>query len=388
MQFELTEDQQQLLDAADDIGRGILAPLAEEMDRTEAWPEGLWTQLGELGFMGLTAPESLGGSGLDVFTAGLVGMAFARWNPAVALSWGAHENLCMNNILRNGSPEQRARWIPGLCAGTSIGCLALTEPGAGSDALRGMATTAVRDGDDYVINGRKLWITNGPHADLVLLYAKTSPEKGAHGISAFVVERGTPGFAVAQKIEKMGFRGSQTGELVFDDCRVPAANLIGTPDHGVAIVMSGLDLERAFLALAGVGMGERCLELAVDYAKARTQFGRPIGKFQLIQAHLADMYTTLESMRALAYRALSACVALEVGGGGRGGIHQLTAASILACARGFKDIADRAVQVHGGMGYAWESEVNRLYRCAKLIEIGAGTNEVRQLIIGEELLRG
>ena len=387
-QFELTGEQATVLEAADDFARAHLAPVASRMDDEEWWPEHLFQVLGGHGYLGLTAPEELGGSGTDVFTAGLIGQAFARYNPAVGLSWGAHENLCMNNILRNGDASQHKRWLPGLCSGALVGALGLTEPGAGSDALGGMRTRAVRDGDDYVIDGRKMWITNGPIADVVLLYAKTAPERGAHGISAFVVERGTPGFSVAQKIRKQGFRGSPTGELVFESCRVTAANRIGVENEGVAIVMSGLDLERAFLATAAIGMAERALELSIDHARQRTQFGKPIGSFQLIQGRLADMYTQLEACRAIVYRALSACNALEVGGGGRGELHKLSAASLLFAARAFMSVADHAVQIHGGMGFAWETEVNRLYRAGKLLEIGAGTNEVRQLIIAEELLRG
>ena len=387
-QFDLTEDQQTVLEAADAFAREHLMPVAERMDDEEWWPEHMFPTLGAQGYLGLTAPEDLGGAGLDVFTAGLVGQAFARYNPAVGLSWGAHENLCMNNILRNGDAEQRQRWIPGLSDGSLVGALGLTEPGAGSDALGGMRTTATREGDHYVIDGRKLWITNGPIADVVLLYAKTAPERGAHGISAFVVERGTPGFSVAQKIRKAGFRGSPTGELVFDGCRVPAANRLGAENAGVAVVMSGLDLERAFLATAAIGMSERALELSIQYARERKQFGKPIASFQLIQGRIADMYTQLEACRTLVYRALAACNDLEVGGGGRGEIHKLSAASLLFAARSFMAVADHAVQIHGGMGFAWESEVNRLYRAGKLLEIGAGTNEVRQLIIAEELLRG
>ena len=387
-QFVLSEDQQTYLDVADRFGKEVLWPWSERMDKDEWWPEEAFPKLGETGFLGITAPEELGGGGLDLFTAGLVGQALSRYNPAIALSWGAHENLTLNNILRNGNDAQRKKYIPGMCSGELVGALGLTEPGAGSDALGSMRTTARREGDHYVLNGRKLWITNGPIADVVLVYAKTAPERGAHGISAFIVEKGTPGFSVAQKIEKMGFRGSQTGELLFDDAIVPAENLVGVENQGVAIVMSGLDLERAFLALLGIGAAERALELSLDYAKAREQFGRPIASFQLVQAKLADMYAQTEAMRSLSYRALAACHDLEVGGGGRGEIHKLTAASIYFAAKAFKEVADHAVQIHGGMGYSWESEINRIYRAAKLMEIGAGTQEVRLLIMAEELLRG
>jgi isovaleryl-CoA dehydrogenase len=312
----------------------------------------------------------------------------ARWNHAVALSYVAHENLCLNNIARNGSDEIRTRFLPRLCDGSAIGALGLTEPGAGSDALGSMATTARRDGDHYVLNGRKLYITNGPVADILLVYAKTDKAQGAKGISAFVIERGTPGFGVAQKLDKMGFRGSTTAELVFDDCRVPAANLVGEENAGVAVVMSGLDLERAIVAMINLGMAERAFALALDYAKTRKQFNRPIGEFQLVQGKLADMYTTIETMRTFCYRTLAEANDLEVGSGGRGEIHKLTAASILYSAEGCTRVMEHAVQIFGGAGYMRETEINRLYRASKLLEIGAGTSEIRRLIIGGELMRG
>ena len=385
--YELTEEQSRTLALADEFARKELAPLAKKMDDDEWWPEGLFRRIGAAGYLGLTIPESEGGPGLDLFSSALVGQGFARWNPAVALSWLAHENLCLNNVQRNASPEQKKRYLPGLADGTLVGALGLTEPGAGSDALGGMRTTARRDGDHYVLNGRKLFITNGSIADVLLVYAKTSPELGPKGISAFLVEKSAPGFSVAQKLIKMGFRGSPTAELVFDDCRVPVANRVGEENAGVAVVMSGLDLERAVGATLSIGIAERCLQLALDYARERRQFGRPIGEFQIIQAKLADMYTAIESMRLLAYKALAAVNVLEIGGGGRGGVHKLTAASILYCAEATSRVASDAVQIHGGSGYMWEMEVNRLYRACKLMEIGAGTSEVRRIIIAEELLR-
>ncbi len=385
--FDLTEEQREILKHAERFARDELGPWGEKMDAEEWWPEDAFPKLGEVGYLGITAPPELGGAGLDLFTSGVIGQAIAKYNPAIALSWGAHENLCLNNILRNANDEQRARFIPKLASGEWVGALGLTEPGAGSDALGAMRTTAKRDGDHYVLNGRKLWITNGPIADVVLVYAKTAPELGPKGISAFIVERDSPGFSVAQKIKKMGFRGSPTGELVFEDCRVPAANRIGPENTGVGVLMSGLDLERAFLAVCAIGFGERALELTLDYARQREQFGKPIASFQLIRAKIADMYVALESTRSMVYRVLAACNELEKGGGGRGEIHKLSAASLLYAGRAFKQLVDDAVQVHGGMGYAWESEINRLYRAAKLFEIGAGTNEVRQIIISDELLR-
>jgi isovaleryl-CoA dehydrogenase len=344
--------------------------------------------LARMGFLGVTAPTQLGGAGGDFFTSGLITQGLARWNHAVALSYVAHENLCLNNIARNGSDEIRTRFLPRLCDGSAIGALGLTEPGAGSDALGSMATTARRDGDHYVLNGRKLYITNGPVADILLVYAKTDKAQGAKGISAFVIERGTPGFGVAQKLDKMGFRGSTTAELVFDDCRVPAANLVGEENAGVAVVMSGLDLERAIVAMINLGMAERAFALALDYAKTRKQFNRPIGEFQLVQGKLADMYTTIETMRTFCYRTLAEANDLEVGSGGRGEIHKLTAASILYSAEGCTRVMEHAVQIFGGAGYMRETEINRLYRASKLLEIGAGTSEIRRLIIGGELMRG
>ena len=386
--YTLSWEQKAVLEQADRFARERLHPLQARMDDEEWWPEGVMAECAEYGFLGLTAPARFGGADMDIFSAMLVGQAFAKWNPAFALSWGAHENLCLNNILRNGTEARLEKWLPGLCSGEQIGALGLTEPGAGSDALEGMRTTARRDGDEWVLDGRKLYITNGPIADVLLVYAKTDPTAGAQGISAFIVERDSPGFAVAQKLTKMGFRGSPTAELVFDGCREPAETLLHVENEGVAVVMSGLDLERALIAPICVGMSERALELSIDYARERKQFGRPIASFQMIQAKLADMYTALESMRMLAYATVARCNELERGGGGRGDIHKLTAASALHAASGCMRILDDAVQIHGGYGYMWETEVNRLYRAGKLLEIGAGTNEVRRMIIAEELLRG
>ncbi|HMO46858.1 MAG: acyl-CoA dehydrogenase family protein [Rubrivivax sp.] len=386
-QFALHADDQAVLDAADKFARKVLAPLSGRMDNDEWWPPEAFAQIGAAGFMGATVPTEYGGAGMDLFSSGLVCQAFARWNPALALSWAAHDNLCVNNIFRNASEVQRRRYLPGLCNGSQIGALGLTEPGAGSDALAGMRTTARRDGDHYVLNGTKIYITNGPVADVLLVYAKTAPERGAKGISAFIVEKGFPGFRVAQKLIKMGFRGSQTGELVFEDCRVPIANLVGPENDGVKIVMSGLDLERALVASLCVGIAERALDLSVAYAGTRQQFGKPIGSFQMVQALLAEMYTDTEAMKSLVWRTLADVNDLEIGGGGRGQAHKLTAASILFAGEACNRVLNKAVQVHGGSGYIWESEINRLFRCIKILEIGAGTSEVRKLIIAEELLR-
>ncbi len=386
--FSLDDDQRAILDAADQYAREQLAPLSRRMDDEEWWPDEAFRALGRDGYLGITVPAELGGAGLDLFASGLVLQAFSRWNYALALSWVAHENLCMNNILRNGSPEQVNRFVPGLSDGTLIGCLGLTEPGAGSDALGSMSTTAVRDGDDYVVNGRKLYITNGPVADLCLLYAKTDMAKGAHGISAFVVDLSSPGASVAQKMIKMGFRGSQTAELAFDDCRVPAANLIGEENGGVECVMSGLDLERAMIAPICVGMAERALTLSIEHAKERKQFGEPIANFQMIQSRLADIAARVETMKVYNYYCLAALNSLAPGEGGRGEVHKMAATSVLYAADSLNLVLDHAAQIHGGVAYIWETEINRLYRGIKLLEIGAGTTEVRKLIIAQELLKG
>ena len=376
-----------ILDQAERFAREQFLPIAQKMDNEEWWPPDLFPLMGANGYLGATIPDEYGGAGLDLLTAGLVIQAFGRYNPAVALSYLAHDNLCANNIYRNGNDEQRAKYLPKLCSGEWVGALGMTEPGAGSDAVGGMATTARRVGDKFIVNGRKLFITNGPIADVVLVYAKTSPELGSQGISALIIEKDYPGYSVAQKLIKMGYRGSQTGELLFDDCEVPVENLVGEEDGGVAIMMSGLDIERATIAAICVGKAERALELSVEYSKVREQFGKPIGQFQMIQSKLASMYTELEAMRALVYRTLAAADKLEHGAGGRGEIHALTAASALYAGEAVNRILNDALQIHGGMGYMWETEINRLFRATKLLEIGAGTSEIRRIIIAEELLR-
>lgn len=386
--FGLDDEQQAVLDHADRFGRNELHALSERMDRDEWWPDEGFRKIGESGFFGATISPEYGGAGMDLLSAGLVLQGFARWNHALALSYVAHDNLCANNIYRNGNDRQRRKYLPDLCAGRTIGALGLTEPGAGSDALGSMRTTARRDGDHYVLSGGKIYITNGPVADVLLVYAKTDREKGSHGISAFIVEKDFPGFKVAQKLTKMGYRGSPTAELVFEDCRVPAENLVGEENRGVAIVMSGLDLERAMISPLCLGVAERALELSVDYAQTRQQFSKPIGSFQMVQSMLADMYVQVEAMRTFTYRTLAEAAPLEVGGGGRGDIHKLTAASVMFAAEACHRVLDLAVQVHGGSGYIWESEINRLFRSTKLLEIGAGTTEVRKIIIAGELLKG
>ncbi len=386
-EFSLSEDRLAILEAADRYGREQLAPIAKRMDDEEWWPDEAFRALGGEGYLGITVPDDLGGAGLDFFAAGLVLQGFSRWNYALGLSWVAHENLCLNNILRNGSRALCERFIPGLSNGSLVGCLGLTEPGAGSDALGSMATTAVLDGDDYVVNGRKLFITNGPVADICLLYVKTDVDKGSQGITALVVEMDSPGASVAQKLIKMGFRGSPTAELAFDDCRVPVANVLGKVNEGVKCVMSGLDLERAAIAPICVGMAERALELSIAHAKERVQFGEPIANFQMIQARLAEMSALVDTMRVYNYFALSALNDLPPGQGGRGEVHRISATSVMYASESLNRVLDHAAQIHGGVAYIWETEINRLYRGIKMLEIGAGTTEIRKLIIAKELLK-
>jgi isovaleryl-CoA dehydrogenase len=385
--FDLGSDHRLLLEQVERFAEHEFFALQQRMDDDEWWPEHAFGTLGANGYLGVTVPTELGGAGLDFFTSGLVLQALSKWNPSIALGVLAHENLCLNNILANASQEIQERYIPGMCDGSIVGALGLTEPGAGSDALGGMRTTARRDGDgdEYVLNGTKLFITNGPIADVILVYAKTDLDRGPHGISAFVVETATPGFEVAQKLVKMGMRGSLTAEIVFDDCRVPARNLVGEENEGVRVVMNGLDLERIGLAFMMVGMCERAVELAVEYAKSRRQFDQAIGEFQLVQGMLADMYAETESLRSFTYH-----VGAEVNGVAHGAprehVHKRAAAVVLQAGLVLMSVVDIAVQVHGGAGYIWEMEVNRLYRAGKLLQIGAGTNEIRRVIIARELL--
>jgi isovaleryl-CoA dehydrogenase len=387
-EFGFSEDHQALYDSAWKYAEREMHPLLARMDDDDWFPDKEYRAMADAGMLGTTVPEELGGAGLDFISQALVAEAFSYWNHCLSASWGSSENLCVNNIVRNANAAQKAKYLPRFVKGEAIGALGLTEPGAGSDALGSMATTATRDGDHYVLNGRKMFITNGPVADVLLVYAKTNPAAGAHGISAFIVEKDFPGFSVAQKLDKMGWRGSPTGELVFDNCRVPAENLVGAENGGVAVVMSGLNIERVLLCVSTIGVAQRALDLSLAYAKERMQFGKPIGHFQLVQGMLADMYTDVESMRATAYQILKEVNELEQGGGGRGVVHMRTAMTALHTGRALMRVLDSAVQIHGGMGFMRETEVNRLYRSGKVIEIGAGTNQVRQSIIAKELLKG
>lgn len=382
-----SQDYQAIYDAAYRYGRQELYSLSEKMDSEDWFPNDAYRGLAEHGLLGTTVDPKYGGAGLDVLAQCFICEATSYWNHAFSASLLASENLCINNLVRNANEDQRRTYLPRFCSGEAIGALGLTEPGAGSDALGSMATTALRDGDDYVLNGRKLFITNGPVADVLLVYAKTDPSRGAHGISAFIVENTFPGFSVAQKLNKMGWRGSPTGELVFDNCRVPAGNLLGAENNGVGIVMSGLDIERAIACFYALGMTQRALDITIDYANTREQFGRTIGNFQMVQAMLADMYTDVETIRSLTYQIGREILQLNEDQGGRGEIHKRTAAALLHAGRTSMRVLDQAVQLHGGMGFMFESEVNRLYRSGKIIEIGAGTNQVRQIIVAEELLK-
>jgi isovaleryl-CoA dehydrogenase len=384
--FGLSDEQREIVEQVERFARTELHPLQQRMDDEEWWPEHVFGLLGESGYLGVTAPTELGGAGLDFFASGLVIQAVARWNPSIGLALLAHENLCLNNVLANASEELCGRYVPGMCDGSLVGALGLTEPGAGSDALGGMRTTAVRDGGDYILKGTKLFITNGPIADVVLLYAKTAPERGAHGISAFLVDAGAPGFTVSQKLVKMGMRGCQTAEIVLEDCRVPGANLVGEENRGVAVLMSGLDLERLALSFMIIGMAERALELTIEYARSRRQFDHAISDFQLVQGMVADMYAQLESLRSFTYHVGAEVNALPHGAQRRT-VQKRAAAVVLQAGVTYMQIVDRAVQVHGGTGFIWDTEVNRLYRAGKLLEIGAGTNEIRRIVIARELLR-
>ncbi|MDE3094496.1 MAG: acyl-CoA dehydrogenase family protein [Chloroflexota bacterium] len=374
----LTDEHRLLRDTVRSFARRELAPIAADIDRDDAFPPDLFRRLGELGVLGVTVPREYGGAGADLLAGVLVIEQLARASASVALSYGAHANLCVNNLFANGTEEQRRAYLPALCSGECIGALALTEPEAGSDAT-GITTTAVADGDDFVLNGTKTFITNGSIAGVFVLYAKTDPARGAHGITAFIVERGFPGFSVSRTFDKFGHRGSPTAELRFDDCRVPRRNVLGRVDDGVAVMMRGLDIERVFLAGEPLGIAEEALALAVEYAKQRRQFGQPIGSFQLIQAKLADMYTQVEAARALVYQT---AVLAE-----RGEVHKEAAAAILFAAEMATRVSLDAMQVHGGYGYMNDLPLGRLIRDAKLVEIGAGTSEIRRLIIGRELVK-
>ncbi|MGI0070701.1 MAG: acyl-CoA dehydrogenase family protein [Thermoplasmata archaeon] len=378
MEPGLSDEERDIRDAARRFARAEVAPVADRMDREDYFPRDVFRHLGEQGFLGVTVPTEYGGLGLSYRSQSLILEEIARVSPALALSVGAHSNLFTDNLARNGTDAQRRAFLPACARGESIGALALTEPGAGSDAV-GLRTRAERHGDHYVLNGAKQFITNGPVADCLLVYAKTAPERGPHGISAFLLRRETPGFSVARSLDKMGMRGSPTGELAFQDCRVPADQLVGAENEGVGVMMSGLNVERAVLASIPLGILAECLERSVEYARQREQFGQKIGRFELIQEKLANMYTELAASRGLVEAALA----------------QVTddprrmapaAAALTYASEASTRAALDAIQVHGGYGYMRDLPLERLARDAKLLEIGAGTSEIRRLLVARELL--
>ena len=384
MDFSLSDEHRMLQESVRNFAEKEIWPIAEEIDEKDSWPDGMWQKLADLGIMGITVGVEYGGAGADLLSAVITVEELSKASPAIALSWGAHANLCCNNLNNNANEDQKKKYLPPLCSGEHIGALGLTEPNAGSDAVN-IQTLAVKDGNHYVVNGTKMFITNGSVADTIVTYTKTDKEKGARGITAFILDTAFPGFSVSKKLKKYGHRGSPTAELVFEDCVIPAENILGEENKGINVMMSGLDVERSFYAGESLGIAEACLDLAIKYAKERVQFGKPIGAFQLIQAKLADMYTQIEAGRTLCYRAAIAADQAEKGGKGTE-IHRLTAASILFNGEMATKVADQAVQIHGGYGYMLEYPVQRFLRDAKLIEIGAGTSEIRRWLIGRELM--
>jgi isovaleryl-CoA dehydrogenase len=378
MDLSLSEEERELQQAARRFVRKEVAPIADRMDREDWFPRDVFRRLGDQGFLGLTIPTAWGGLGLSYTAQALVLEEIARVSPALALSVGAHSNLFGDNVARNGSDDQRQRFLPGVASGKEVGALALTEPNAGSDAVA-IRTRAERRGDAYLLNGSKQFITNGPIADSLLVYAKTAPEKGAHGITAFLLRRDAPGFSVARSLDKMGMRGSPTGELAFQDVRVPLEDRIGEENDGVRVMMSGLNVERAVLSAIPVGILAECLERSLSYAGEREQFGQKIGRFELIQEKIANLYTDLAASRGLLHAALEAVT--RDPRSLRAAAAALTFASE-ASTRG----ALEAVQIHGGYGYMRDLPFERFVRDAKLLEIGAGTSEIRRLIVARELL--
>lgn len=387
MDFEFSEEQRIIQKNVRQFMLKEIEPIAERIDREDKFPSGIWKKMGELGILGANIPEEYGGAGFDLLAGVLVAEQIAKTCAALALSYAAHANLCTDNIYRNGTEDQKRKYLPGLCSGDLVGCLALTEPNAGSDAVS-IRSTGVKDGNSFILNGTKMFITNAPCGDIFLAYAKTNVAKKAKGITAFIVEKRFPGVSVSKKLDKMGHRGSETGEIVFENCRVPIENVLGAIDEGISVMMGGLDVERAFVAAIPLGMAMGALELALKYSKEREQFGQAIANFQLIKAKLADMYTEIEAARSLVYRA--AVVADKIRQGGKGTeVHKIAAAAILFTAEMATRVVNQALQIHGGYGITLEYPINRFYRDVKLYEIGAGTSEIRRLIIADELiLRG
>ncbi|HEY1708659.1 MAG TPA: isovaleryl-CoA dehydrogenase [Rhizomicrobium sp.] len=377
LDFDLGDTADMLRDTVRSFSSDHIAPIAEEIDRTNTFPRHLWPQLGELGLLGITVEEEYGGSGLGYLDHCIAVEEISRASASVGLSYGAHSNLCVNQIRRNGNEEQKRRYLPKLISGEHLGALAMSETGAGSDVVS-MKLRAERRGSRYVLNGTKMWITNGPQADTLVVYAKTDTDAGPRGITAFLIEKGFKGFRTAQKLDKLGMRGSDTGELVFEDCEVPAENVIGREGEGVRILMSGLDYERAVLAAGCIGIMQACMDIVVPYVHDRKQFGQPIGAFQLMQAKIADMYVTLSAARAYIYAVGRACDAGRT-------TRKDAAGAILYAAERATWMALQAIQCLGGNGYINDYPTGRLLRDAKLYEIGAGTSEIRRWLIGREL---
>ena len=377
LNFDLGETADLLRDTVSSFAFDKIAPRAEDIDRTDTFPRDLWPQMGELGLLGITVDEGDGGTGLGYLEHCLAMEEVSRASGSVGLSYGAHSNLCVNQIRRWGTPEQKHQYLPKLISGEHVGALAMSEPGAGSDVVS-MRLKAERRGDRFVLNGTKFWITNAGEADTLVVYGKTDPDAGPHGITAFLIESGFKGFRVAQKLDKLGMRGSPTGELVFEDCEVPAENVLGEVGGGVRVLMSGLDYERSVLAAGALGIMQACLDVVIPYVHEREQFGKPIGTFQLMQGKLADMYTTLNATRAYVYAVAKACDRGETA-------RKDAAGAILYAGEKATWMALEAIQSLGGMGYINESPTGRLLRDAKLYEIGAGTSEIRRMLIGREL---
>lgn len=377
LNYGLGEDIDQLRDMVYTFSQNEIGPRAGDIDRDNTFPMDLWKKLGDLGLLGMTVAEEFGGSNMGYLAHCVVMEEISRASAAVGLSYGAHSNLCLNQIQKNGSDQQRSKYLPKLCSGEHVGALAMSEPGAGSDVVS-MKLKAEKKGDRFVLNGNKMWITNGPDADTYVIYAKTEPDAGSKGITAFIVERDFPGFSRAQKLDKLGMRGSNTCELVFEDCEVPEENVLGEVNRGVAVLMSGLDYERAVLSGGPVGIMQACLDITVPYVHQRRQFDQPIGEFQLVQGKLADMYTLTSASRSFLYAVGSA---LDRGEDSR----KDAAAVILYTAEMATKCALDAIQLLGGNGYINEYPTGRLLRDAKLYEIGAGTSEIRRMLIGREL---
>ncbi|WOJ89066.1 isovaleryl-CoA dehydrogenase [Methylocapsa polymorpha] len=380
LDFALGQDLDMLRDMVAGFAAENIAPRAAEIDRTDLFPQDLWPDIGALGLHGITVEEKYGGAGLGYLAHCLAMEEISRASASVGLSYGAHSNLCVNQIRRNGTDAQKRRYLPKLLSGEHVGALAMSEANAGSDVLS-MRLRADKKGDRFVLNGAKLWITNGHCASTLVVYAKTDPAAGAHGVTAFVIEKGFKGFRPAQKLDKLGMRGSPTSELVFEECEVPEENVLGKVNEGVGVLMSGLDYERAVLAAGPLGIMQACLDICLPYTHDRKQFGRPIGEFELVQGKLADMYARLSASRAYVYAVARAC--------DRGvPVRKDAAGALLFAAENATKAALDAIQLLGGNGYVNDYPTGRLLRDAKLYEIGAGTSEIRRMLIGRELFEG